>query len=157
MEIGTLLARYEVAMRGRLAAGSVRTYMSRLRHLEGAGLPVVRLIRLEHLEAITAAYRIGRKDTTTALFVAAVRAMFAWAVDAGVLKVSPAARLRGPRRPAPAPKAMSEAALDNLLNRLRAATDSQDWRAVRNETLVIVLAYGRVPALYRDRLNPSRS
>ncbi len=66
-------------------------------------------------------------------YVRAWRAFFAWCVDAGLLKVSPARKLELPKVPKQPPKAISRADLDRIVEAARLSS-------VRDYAIVCVLA-----------------
>lgn len=139
--LGQAIARYERVIGSTLAQSSVKTYRSRLAFLSnaiGTQTPLSE-IGLADLENITANYRKKRAANTTALFVTAIKQFFVWCVDVELLARSPAARLRSPRRQHRVPRALSEAKLRDLISHMDAGINSEDWREVRNHTLVLFL------------------
>lgn len=135
------IQRYEVVLIGTLAASSAKTYMSRLRFAADRLPDSLSAVQLWHLEAVVATYRETRQPNTVALFVTVVKSFFAWCVDVELLKKDPALRLKAPKRTKWQPRALSAAAIDALLESIHTTTDSQDWRQVRNETIVRVMLF----------------
>lgn len=120
---------------------SVKTYLCRLRFLKNnlGEDTLLTEISLAMLEQALATYRKPRKPNTVALAVTVWREFFVWCDDVGLRGGSPAARLRAPKRTKWKPRAMSEAAIEELLRRIRADIDVSNWRDIRNESIVRLL------------------
>jgi integrase/recombinase XerC len=137
------MTRYRNVLEVTHAKTSIKTYMSRLRFLVnelGDTFDITEL-RLLHLERSLANYKKTRSNNTTALCVTVWREFCAWCHDVEILPTNPALRLRAPRRTKWQPRAMSEAALQDLLQRMHADVDSSDWRQLRNEIMVRFLVW----------------
>jgi site-specific recombinase XerC len=82
--------------------------------------------------------RAHLKPSTQAATVGALKAFYAWAVRRQYIRVAPTADLTSPRRPKPAPKALTRAQLRVLLAEL---DKEQSRRAARDAALVLMGLY----------------
>lgn len=116
-----------------------RTYLASVdrlaRFLSERGMPTdLAAIRREHVEAYVVDQLAHWKPTTAVNRFTGVQQFFKWAVDEGLIRESPMARMRKPRLPEQRPPVLSDAELRALL----AACEGQDFAARRDMALVRV-------------------
>lgn len=137
------LERYRDVLAVTVSPSSARTYTFRLRWCVKELGPnrIVDDVLQPDLERLLASYRNGRRPNTVALLTTCLKQFFAWCEEVEIIARNPAQRLRAPRRTKWQPRALSEAAMLQLLGRLTQPPDSDDWKAVRNEVLVRLLVF----------------
>lgn len=127
----------------RLAATTVRAYASDLADLGGAHAGrELRDVDLEALrEWLWAASRAGLARSTIARRTAAVRGLFAWALEEGLIDVDPTLRLVTPKRGRTLPKVATAEALGGVLEHVEAMAREGDPIALRDSAVLEIL-YG---------------
>lgn len=127
----------------RLSPATVRAYRSDLADLSSSvgDLPVDR-VDLEHLrEWLWSATKRGDARATIARRTAAVRGLFTWAHDAGLVSTDPSLRLVAPKRGRTLPHVATADGVAELLDRLAAAARDGDPLVLRDHA-VLELLYG---------------
>lgn len=143
MTLTDALNRYRNVLDVTVAPSSARTYTFRLRWCvkELGPRREVHTVTLADLETLLAGYRAGRRPNTVALLVTCLKQFFTWCAEVDLVVNNPASRLRAPRRTKWQPRAISEAAARELLERLKEPPDSEDWKSIRNEVLVRCMVF----------------
>jgi integrase/recombinase XerC len=142
MTLGEAIRDYIQSISINLAAGSVKAYRSRLLFVSRElGKRKLSNVTRSDLERVIISYRKGRKPATVALMVAALHGLFNWCVDEGLLEQSPAARIKAPPRGNHLPRGVSKATTRRIDDVCMDALRSDDWRDVRNATLVLLMRY----------------
>ncbi len=105
---------------GNLSPKTIGTYTESTRRLatflEAQGMPEdVAAIRREHIESFIADQLVRHKATTAHNRFRGVQAFFRWALEEGLVKESPMARMKPPRLPEAPPPILREAELKALL------------------------------------------
>jgi integrase/recombinase XerC len=135
--------RYLTAASIHLAASSIKTYDNRLKYLKECIGETKELeqIHLLDLEKATAEYRKKHSANSTALAITVIKQFFLWCVEVELIKKSPAEKLRSPKREQKAPRTLGKVKFTRLLDEANKHLQSDDWRVVRNASLVLFLSY----------------
>jgi integrase/recombinase XerC len=125
----------------RLSPATVRAYRGDLRDLQDAvGDVELAEVEIETLrEWVWRATQRGDARSTLARRIAAVRGLFSWAVDEGLLDADPSVRLTAPKRGRTLPKVASAETLQGVLTELGRDAATGDVGALRDAAVLEML------------------
>lgn len=137
MTVNDIIEHYVSYIETYMAAKSVKTYRSRLGFLsQRIGAMACDKVEVHHLTNAIKAYRDGRSNSSTRLFITTVKEVFRYAHNAGAIDRNPALYLRAPRVARRHLEVLGEWQVNKLLEPVVG-----DWRDRRNQALLVVFLY----------------
>jgi integrase/recombinase XerC len=137
--LGETMDEYRTSLAAHYPMSTIATYGHKLIFIEAyiGRDQVLEEINISGLEAMLVDYRETHNDNTSSQFCSNVRNFFEWCVRRRYLDYSPAAALRGPRRPDPNVRGLSiEQALALLAHLQQEVEPTLDWRDIRNHGMI---------------------